>query len=330
MTDGWTCASCGVSNGPNEVACNACAAPRLRGSASGRQAPRAATTSWQCAACDTVNRGPAAVCSACGASKSDSSAIPTAAGELGSTAVITRTAPGTPAASGRLPSVTIPGDTSIAPGPPESASSATERQRKNIFIFSGIAAAMVALLIGAIVIGTHSRTSTTPGQSLSISPSTNTTTSTSTTTTTTLPVGLASVASSAVPPSPLSTEVALTFSTYFGGINTQDYSQAWSTYTPRYQGATPLGTWETGYTTTQDTTITITSVAQNSDGSVSADVNFTSTQNPSQSWNQEQSCSSWSLTYSLQPVTSAPPIAPGGTPLSYLIDTDQGPEAAAC
>jgi len=138
------------------------------------------------------------------------------------------------------------------------------------------------------------------------------------------------VDSSALAPSPLSTEVALTFSTYFGGIDNQNYSQAWSTYTPRYQAASPLGTWEAGYSTTQDTSIMITSATQNTDGSVSTDVNFTSTQNPSQSWNQQQSCSAWSLTYSLQPVTGTPPTAPGGTPLNYLIDTDQGPEATAC
>jgi hypothetical protein len=118
-------------------------------------------------------------------------------------------------------------------------------------------------------------------------------------------------------------------STYFGGINAQDYQQAWSAYTPGFQSSSSLSQWENGYQTTQESAVSLTSVTQNSDGSVTGVVDFTSNQSPSEGY-QGQSCSQWSITYTLQPAASTTVIAPDGTDLSYLIDTQSTNSNSAC
>lgn len=322
MTDGWTCSSCGSANGVNDVYCSACGTQRLRGGSGGRTAPTVGAV-WRCGACETVNRDPASVCSACGTTKSEGSTSPIVDVGVEPTTVITRPAGRPRAPRSRAVPATAPvaGDTDAA----------TDRStRRTALILVGVAAAVVALVAG-ILIGTHSHGAPSPDNLIASPPPTaSTSTSTSTTTTTTtLPSGEIAVDTSAVPSSPLVTQVASTLSMYFGEINAQNYAEAWSTYTPRYQAATPLATWESGYATTQESAVSLVSVDQNSDGSVSAGVNFTSQQAASQGYDG-QTCSQWSLTFSLQPAGSTTVTAPDNTQLAYLIDTASGPEATAC
>jgi hypothetical protein len=69
----------------------------------------------------------------------------------------------------------------------------------------------------------------------------------------------------------------------------------------------------------------VTDVTSQSDGSVVANVSFTSNQAPSSGPNPGETCTHWTLSYRLVP-------APAGNSLSYLIDgaSPIGPGHVAC
>jgi hypothetical protein len=92
-------------------------------------------------------------------------------------------------------------------------------------------------------------------------------------------------------------QVETLLSHYFQGINTRNYAEYASTLTPAAQAKQPQSTFESGYATTTDSGMTLTSLSSAGSGLV-ATVTFTSHQDPADS-NDNSSCNNWTLTYYL-------------------------------
>lgn len=119
---------------------------------------------------------------------------------------------------------------------------------------------------------------------------------------------------SAVNTDPDATVVAATFAAYFGGIDSQNYTQAWDTYTSALQAAIPFQPWSSGLSTTQDGQVTLQSLQHNTNGDITARVTFQSHQAGQYGPNPGETCTDWSLDYQLVPSGSA------SSSLSYLIN----------
>lgn len=120
-------------------------------------------------------------------------------------------------------------------------------------------------------------------------------------------------------------QIQNTFESYFGGINTRNWNQAYADYSPSYQANNSEHLFESTATTSTDTNVAITSVTVNPDQSVTTNVAFTSGQAAAFGRDGE-TCTDWTLAYQLVPSNGA-----AGT-TGYVIEGAQniGPGAVAC
>ena len=90
-------------------------------------------------------------------------------------------------------------------------------------------------------------------------------------------------------------QVETLLSHYFHGINTRDYAEYASTLNPAQQAKQSQSTFESGYSTTTDSGMTLTSLASGGAAGLVATVTFTSHQSPAQSVDHS-ACNAWTLT----------------------------------
>jgi hypothetical protein len=155
--------------------------------------------------------------------------------------------------------------------------------------------------------GTTQPASPTPAASASTSPSTSPTPSPALSLVAISP----GISSAAVP------AVELLLSRHFQGINTLDYAEYVSGLTPQDAADQPQSNFDSGYQTTKDSGMTLTSLSSTGSG-LAATVTFTSQQAPADSVDNS-ACNSWTITYYLVPsgtgylIGPAPPGAPKAT-----------------
>ena len=106
-------------------------------------------------------------------------------------------------------------------------------------------------------------------------------------------IGQGVTSSAAVP------QVETLLSHFFHGINTHDYAEYASTLNPAQQARQSQSTFQSGYATTTDSGMTLTTLASNGSGLV-ATVTFTSHQSPAQSVDH-RACNTWTLNFYLVP-----------------------------
>lgn len=112
-------------------------------------------------------------------------------------------------------------------------------------------------------------------------------------------------------PDAITQAVGAVFARYFDGINSADYTAAWSTLSPRLQGPS-ASSFADGTATSYDTEVMVLSVTPSADGSANAHVSFTSVQATIKGPDGD-TCDNWDLDYTL--------IPSGG---SWLIDNSVG------
>jgi hypothetical protein len=103
------------------------------------------------------------------------------------------------------------------------------------------------------------------------------------------------------------TAVAQTFGTYFGGIDSQNYSQAYNTFTPSLQASIPYQNWSSGLTTTKDRSVVVQSIQHDPNGDINATVSFRSHQAAQYGPVAGDTCDNWLLDYRLVLSGSASP-----------------------
>jgi len=101
-----------------------------------------------------------------------------------------------------------------------------------------------------------------------------------------------------ITPDPIAALAAQTFDAYFSGINSGNYEQARARQAPERR--TDPEEWARGLSTTFDTNIVLQSVAA-TDEAVLAWVTFTSLQAPEKGPRPGETCTSWSIDYTLVP-----------------------------
>ena len=201
--------------------------------------------------------------------------------------------------------------------PPDSApSQAPSRGRRTAFI---IAAILVVLAAGggayALVSGTKgngaaqpsgnpassaqstaqaSATAAAPG-----SPTASTSPQASATASASPSSGLVAVAPG-VGPNPATPQVETVLTHYFQGINTHSYAEYSTALDAQEQANQPQSSFDSGYSTTTDSGMTLTSLASTANGGLAATVTFTSHQWPSKSVDNH-ACNTWTLTIYLVP-----------------------------
>jgi hypothetical protein len=114
------------------------------------------------------------------------------------------------------------------------------------------------------------------------------------------PTAPASVDLSQVASDPSSVEVARTLGTYFDGVDNRQLEQAYAVYTPAWRARIPFAEWADGVSTTDHSNISVTSITAAADGSYAVDVLFTSTQAPEKGARPGETCTDWSLRYTLE------------------------------
>jgi hypothetical protein len=122
-----------------------------------------------------------------------------------------------------------------------------------------------------------------------------------------------SVDVSQVSSDPNAPAVAQVFGSYFSGIDTGNYIEAYSTYSSAEQAHVGYQSWANGLATSNDTEATVNSISENADGSLSVDLQFTSHQSPQYGPDPGETCTNWTLSYQLTPNTTGP--------LPYLINS---------
>lgn len=134
---------------------------------------------------------------------------------------------------------------------------------------------------------------------------------------------------SAVNTDPDATAVATTLAAYFGGINSQNYRDAWDTFTSGEQAATGYDSWARNVSTSHDNQVTVQSIQDDGGGNLEADISFQSMQAGQYGPNPGETCTNWTLDYHLVASSGA---TSGSVQLSYLIDkvTYLGPGHTAC
>ena len=95
-------------------------------------------------------------------------------------------------------------------------------------------------------------------------------------------------------------QVETLLSHYFHGINTRDYAEYASTLSPAEQAKQSQSTFESGYATTTDSAMTLTSLTSDGAAGLVATVTFTSRQSPAQSVDHS-ACNAWTLNFYLVP-----------------------------
>ena len=109
-----------------------------------------------------------------------------------------------------------------------------------------------------------------------------------------------------------SAPVEVVLSHYFQGINDHNYAEYASSQTAQGKQDQPQSSFDSGYATTVDSGMTLTSLAPTGDGDLTATVRFTSRQSPSDSVDGS-ACNGWVLNLYLVPsgtgylITPAPP-----------------------
>ena len=93
-------------------------------------------------------------------------------------------------------------------------------------------------------------------------------------------------------------QVETLLSNYFQGINTHSYPEYASTLNAAEQAKQTEAQFTSGYSSTTDSGMTLTALAGNSDGSLTATVTFTSRQSPAQSVDNS-ACNAWTLNFYL-------------------------------
>lgn len=111
-----------------------------------------------------------------------------------------------------------------------------------------------------------------------------------------------------VPASTAQPQVETLLSHYFHGINNRDYTEYASTLNPAEQAKQSESTFSSGYATTTDSKMTLTSLASTGSG-LTATVTFTSRQSASQSVDHS-ACNDWTLNLYLVPAGSGYLIGP--------------------
>jgi hypothetical protein len=99
---------------------------------------------------------------------------------------------------------------------------------------------------------------------------------------------------------PATPQVETVLSHYFQGINTHSYAEYSSALDPREQAKQTQSTFDSGYSTTADSGMTLTSLTSTSGGGLAATVTFTSHQAASKSVDNS-ACNNWTLTFYLVP-----------------------------
>ena len=117
-----------------------------------------------------------------------------------------------------------------------------------------------------------------------------------------VPVNISAVNSDAA-----ATAVAQTLGTYFGGIDAQNYTQAYNTFAPSLQASLAYQNWSSGLTTSKDTSVVVQSIQRHPNGDVNATVSFRSHQAPQYGPVTGDTCDNWLLEYRLVPSGSPSP-----------------------
>jgi hypothetical protein len=96
------------------------------------------------------------------------------------------------------------------------------------------------------------------------------------------------------------TQVETLLSHYFHGINTHSYAEYASTLNPEQLAKQPQSEFESGYSSTTDSGMTLTGLSDSGNGGLTATVTFTSRQAPAQSADHSP-CNAWTLNLYLVP-----------------------------
>jgi hypothetical protein len=95
-------------------------------------------------------------------------------------------------------------------------------------------------------------------------------------------------------------QVETLLSQYFDGINTHNYAEYAKTLTAQQQANEPQSAFDSGYSSTTDSGMALTSLSDGSAGGLTATVTFTSRQSPAQSVDKS-ACNAWTLNLFLVP-----------------------------
>jgi hypothetical protein len=144
-----------------------------------------------------------------------------------------------------------------------------------------------------------SSAASTPPASSSATASASAAASTSATATPTASPSLVAVAGS-VGSNTATAPVETVLSQYFNGINTHNYAEYSSTLTAQNKANQPQSSFQSGYSTTTDSGMTLTSLTSTGGGDLTATVTFTSHQSPADSVDNS-SCNNWTLNFYLVP-----------------------------
>jgi hypothetical protein len=109
-----------------------------------------------------------------------------------------------------------------------------------------------------------------------------------------------SVVSVAPGAKPASAQVEIVLSHYFQGINKHNYAEYASSQTTQGKADQPEASFDSGYATTADSRMTLTSLTPTGAGDLTATVTFTSRQSPADSVDQS-ACNAWTLNLYLVP-----------------------------
>ncbi|MGI8524443.1 MAG: hypothetical protein ACR2K3_14215 [Nocardioides sp.] len=157
------------------------------------------------------------------------------------------------------------------------------------------------------------------------------------TTTNTLPVTSSSASPKPTPPAPPgqadvsavagdpdAVAVGQTLSEYFIGVNGRDFDTAYAVFSPALRGRIGFEEWSSGLGTTTDSAVVVVGLERSADGAVLAQTRFTSEQSAENGPVAGQTCTNWTLTYTLVPNIDGP--------TAFQIDAvaDVGPGHTAC
>jgi len=95
-------------------------------------------------------------------------------------------------------------------------------------------------------------------------------------------------------------QVETLLSHYFQGINTHSYAEYASTLNPEEQAKQSQAEFDSGYSSTADSGMTLTALSGSGNGGLTATVTFTSRQSPAQSVDKS-ACNTWTLNLYLVP-----------------------------
>ncbi len=109
-----------------------------------------------------------------------------------------------------------------------------------------------------------------------------------------------SVDYSGVVDNPDSADMARSLSVYFDGVDNKDFSQAYAAYTPEWQARVPFSQWAEGVSTTDHSNISLVSISYAADATPTVEVLFRSTQAADKGPRPGETCTDWSIAYTLE------------------------------